>query len=47
MKWKGGRKSSNVDDRRASSGGGRRLPSMGTMMMIWPIVKPLLKTKFD
>jgi len=47
MKWKGGRKSSNVDDRRSSSGGGGRgLPSMGTMMMIWPLVKPLLKTKF-
>jgi len=47
MKWKGGRKSSNVDDRRSTSGGGRRdMPSMGTMMMIWPIIKPLLKTKF-
>ena len=46
------RESSNVDDRRGSSsnnfssGGGRGLPSMGTMMMLWPIVKPLLKTKF-
>jgi len=39
--------SRNVDDRRASSGGGGRgLPSMGTMMMIWPFVKPLLRTKF-
>ena len=47
MKWKGERKSSNVDDRRATSGGGGRgMPSMGTMMMIWPIIKPLLKTKF-
>ena len=47
MKWKGGRKSSNVDDRRSTSGGGGRgMPSMGTMMMIWPIIKPLLKTKF-
>ena len=47
MKWKGGRKSSNVDDRRATSGSGRgSMPSMGTMMMIWPIIKPLLKTKF-
>lgn len=46
MKWKGGRKSTNVEDRRSSSGGGGRgMPSMGTMMMIWPIVKPLLKTK--
>ncbi|CAA6819060.1 MAG: YpfJ protein, zinc metalloprotease superfamily [uncultured Sulfurovum sp.] len=48
MKWKGGRKSSNVEDRRATSGGGggRGLPSMGTMMMLWPVVRPLLKTKF-
>ena len=39
--------SRNVDDRRASTGkGGRGMPSMGTMMMIWPFVKPLLKTKF-
>jgi len=47
MKWRGGRKSSNVDDRRATSGGsGRRgMPSMGMMMMVWPMIKPLLKTK--
>lgn len=43
MKWQGGRKSSNVDDRRATSGGG--MPSMGSMMMIWPLVKVLLRTK--
>ena len=47
MKWKGGKKSSNVEDRRSTSGrGGRGLPSMGTMMMLWPIVKPLLRSKF-
>jgi predicted metalloprotease len=41
------RESRNVEDRRSTSGrGGRGLPSMGTMMMIWPLVKPLLKTKF-
>jgi len=47
MKWRGGKKSSNVEDRRAtSSGSGRRgLPSMGMMMMVWPMIKPLLKTK--
>jgi len=40
------RESRNVDDRRSSSGGGRRgLPSMGTMMMIWPLIRPLLRTK--
>ncbi|WP_295417838.1 neutral zinc metallopeptidase [Sulfurovum sp.] len=41
------RESRNVDDRRSSSQrGGRGLPSMGTMMMIWPLIKPLLRTKF-
>lgn len=46
MKWKGGRKSSNVDDRRATSGkSGRGMPSMQSMMIIWPLIKPLLKTK--
>jgi len=41
------RESRNVDDRRSTSGRGRRgLPSMGTMMMIWPLIKPLLRTKF-
>lgn len=47
MKWKGGRKSSNVDDRRTRSGGsGRAAPSMQTMMIIWPLIRSLLKTKF-
>jgi len=38
--------SRNVEDRRSSSGRGMRgLPSMGTMMMIWPFIRPLLRTK--
>lgn len=45
MKWKGSRKSSNVDDRRAASGGGRGIPSRGTLMLLWPIIRPLLRTK--
>jgi len=46
MKWKGGRKSSNVDDRRAATGGrGEGIPSMQTMMIIWPLIRALLKTK--
>ena len=46
MKMDNEHESRNVDDRRSSSGRGRRgLPSMGTMMVIWPLVKPLLKTK--
>ncbi|HEY9129132.1 MAG TPA: neutral zinc metallopeptidase [Sulfurovum sp.] len=43
MKWKGGRRSTNVDDRRASSGGS--IPSMQTMMILWPLIRSLLKTK--
>jgi len=39
--------SRNVDDRRASTGkSGGGMPSMQTMMFLWPIVKPLLKSKF-
>jgi len=54
MRWEDRDQSSNVEDRRGSgggsdnsSGGGMRgMPSMGTLMFLWPIVKPLLKTKF-
>ena len=49
MKWRDRKQSSNVDDRRSSSGrsggGGRGLPSIGTLMFLWPLVKPLLKSK--
>ncbi len=39
--------SRNVDDRRESSGkGGGGMPSMQTMMILWPMIKPLLKSKF-
>jgi len=38
--------SRNVDDRRGSTGKGGGMPSMQTMMILWPIVKPLLKSKF-
>ena len=39
--------SRNIDDRRASTGkSGGGMPSMRTMMFLWPIVKPLLKSKF-
>jgi len=41
------RESRNVDDRRSNTGrSGGGMPSMGTMMMFWPIVKPLLRSKF-
>jgi len=49
MKWRDRKQSSNVDDRRTSSGsrggGGRVLPSIGTLLFLWPIVKPLLRSK--
>ncbi len=49
MKWKNRRRSSNVEDRRASSGrvgGGFRMPSLQTLFFLYPIVKPLLRSKF-
>ncbi len=49
MKWRDREQSRNVDDRRASTGrsggGGRRLPSIGTLMFLWPLIKPLLRSK--
>ena len=48
MKWRNREQSRNVDDRRSaggSTGGGRGMPSMGTLMFLWPILKPLLRTK--
>ncbi len=48
MKWQNRRRSGNIEDRRGSSGGGggRGLPSVGTMMMLWPLIRPLLRSKF-
>ncbi len=48
MKWRDREQSRNVDDRRLSSGrsgGGRGLPSIGTLMFLWPLIKPLLRSK--
>lgn len=47
MKWRDREQSRNVDDRRSTSGksGGIRMPSMGTLMFIFPLIKPLLKSK--
>jgi len=46
MRLEDERESRNVDDRRESTGKGGGMPSMQTMMILWPIVKPLLKSKF-
>ncbi len=46
MKWKDRKQSTNVDDRRSqpgSSGGG---PSLGTILYLWPLIKPLLRSKW-
>ena len=48
MKWRDRKQSTNVDDRRSRSGGGgggRGLPSIGTLMFLWPLIKPLLRSK--
>ncbi len=49
MRWEDREQSSNVEDRRRdphSGGGGRGMPSMGTLMFLWPFIQRLLKTKF-
>jgi len=47
MKWRDRKQSTNVDDRRSKSGGGGRrgLPSIGTIIFLLPMIKPLLKSK--
>ncbi|MCG6896015.1 MAG: neutral zinc metallopeptidase [Thiocapsa sp.] len=50
MKWRNRKQSTHVDDRRHSSGGaagpgGGGLPSIGTLLFLWPIIKPLLRSK--
>jgi len=47
MKWRDRKQSTNVDDRRNQSGGsgGGSGPSLGTMLYLWPLVKPLLRSK--
>ena len=55
MRWEDREVSSNVEDRRGTSdtfggggtsGGGGKMPSLGAIMMFWPLIRPLLKTKF-
>jgi len=47
MRMNSEEESRNVEDRRLSSGrGGGGTPSIKTMMILWPLLKPLLRTKF-
>jgi len=46
MRMDGGRQSSNVDDRRSSSSSRGSMPSSRSMMIVWPLLRMLLRTKF-
>jgi predicted metalloprotease len=46
MKWRNRKQSSNVDDRRSQRAVGGGLPSMGTILVLWPVIKRLLHSKF-
>lgn len=45
MKWRNRNQSSNVDDRRSRSGGGAGLPSIGTILIFWPVIKSLVRSR--
>lgn len=48
MRWRDREQSRNVEDRRSSSGrmnSGRGMPSLGTLLFLWPIIKPLFRSK--
>ena len=46
MRWEDREQGDNVEDRRNSGGGRRGMPSLSTMMFLWPIIQRLLGTKF-
>jgi len=49
MRMGNSRESRNVDDRRSSTGrrgGGASMPSMQTMIFLWPFIKMLFRSKF-
>jgi predicted metalloprotease len=47
MKWRNRKQSTNVDDRRAQTGGAgsAQLPSLGTIIFLWPVIRRLLRSK--
>ncbi|MFZ0788966.1 MAG: neutral zinc metallopeptidase [Chromatiaceae bacterium] len=46
MKWRNRNQSTNVDDRRNRTGSvGGGMPSIGTLLFLWPLIKNLLRSK--
>jgi len=45
MKWKDRKQSTNVDDRRSQPGSAGGGPSLGTILYLWPLIRPLLRSK--
>ncbi|MGD8854224.1 MAG: neutral zinc metallopeptidase [Gammaproteobacteria bacterium] len=45
MKWRNRRQSSNVDDRRHLGGAGGGAPSFKTILLLWPLLKRLTRSK--
>ena len=45
MRWRNRQQSSNVDDRRSRGSEGPRLPSIGAILFLWPVVKTLFRSK--
>ncbi len=51
MRWEDREESSNIEDRReggfsGGSSGGGGTPSLSSIMFLWPIIRPLLSTRF-
>jgi len=51
MRWEDREQSSNVEDRRGSfendkGGSGRGISSMSSIIFLWPLIRPLLRTQF-
>lgn len=45
MRWRNRQQSANVDDRRSRGGERPRLPSIGAILFLWPVVKTLFRSK--
>jgi predicted metalloprotease len=45
MKWRNRKQSTNVDDRRSRGSEGVGLPSIGTILFVWPVLKGLFRSK--